>query len=148
VSDLTIRPTVKFIMVRTVVAALIFLALEIAWFAKWRDVKELRYLPLVAPLIFLWPGLRALRRPFTTITVTGDRLRLETGALAKSTRTIQLSKVQDVRVDQTMWQRTFGVGNISIETAGEASRLTLVDIDAPQAVADQLLDRTHTGSAS
>jgi putative membrane protein len=147
-SDLTIRPTAKFILVRTVLAALIFLAFEIAWFTQWRETHQddvLRFLPMVAPLIFISPLLRALRRQFTSVTVTGDRLRMETGALAKSSRTIQLSKVQDVRVDQRVMQRMFAVGNISIETAGEASRLVLEDIDNPQAVADQLLDRAHQG---
>jgi uncharacterized membrane protein YdbT with pleckstrin-like domain len=147
-SDLTIRPTAKFIMVRTVFAALIFLALEIAWFTQWREAHQddvLHFLPMVAPLVFIPPLLRAMRRQFTTVTVTGDRLRMETGAFAKSSRTIQLSKVQDVRVDQRVMQRMFGVGNISIETAGEASRLMLEDIDNPQAVADQLLDRAHQG---
>jgi hypothetical protein len=42
----------------------------------------------------------------------------------------------------------FGVGNISIETAGESSRLTLEDIDDPQAVANRLLDCAHQGSTS
>jgi membrane protein YdbS with pleckstrin-like domain len=148
VSDLTIRPTVKFIMVRTVIAALIFLAIEIAYFTQWRDVEWLKYLPMVAPLVFISPALRALQRQFTSVSVSGDRLRLETGGFSKSSRTIQLSKVQDVRVDQTMTQRMFGVGNISIETAGEASRLTLVDVDNAQAVADQLLDRAHQGGTN
>jgi putative membrane protein len=151
VTDLTIRPTAKFIMVRTVFAALIFLALEVAWFTQWREAHQddlLHFIPMVAPLVFLWPAMSALRRQFTTVTVTGDRLRVETGAFAKSSRTIQLSKVQDVRVDQRLMQRVFGVGNISIETAGEASRMTMVDIDDPQAVADQLLDRAHQGGTS
>ena len=146
-ADFTIRPTSKFIMMRTVLAALIFLALETVWFTQWREVEALHFLPMVAPLIFVWPGLKALRRQFTTVTVSGDRMRVETGAGAKSSRLIQLSKVQDVRVDQSMTQRMFGVGNISIETAGEASRLTLEDIDDPQAVANQLLDRAHLGDA-
>jgi membrane protein YdbS with pleckstrin-like domain len=150
-SELTIRPTAKFILVRTVFAALIFLALEIAWFTQWRETHQddaLHFLPMVAPLVFIPPLLRAMRRQFTTVTVTGDRLRMETGAFAKSSRTIQLSKVQDVRVDQRVMQRMCGVGNISIETAGEASRLMLEDIDNPQAVADQLLDRAHQGGMS
>ena len=145
-SDLTIRPTAKFIMVRTVFAALIFLARGDRLVHAMARVRE-RCIscPMIAPLVFISPLLRAMRRQFTTVTVTGDRLRLETGAFSKSTRTIQLSKVQDVRVDQRMTQRMFGVGNISIETAGEASRLTLEDIDNPQAVADELLDRAHQG---
>jgi membrane protein YdbS with pleckstrin-like domain len=134
-------------MVRTVVAALIFLAVEIAWLTQWREKEALHFLPLIAPLIFIWPGMKALRRQFITVTVSGERMRVETGAVSKSSRLIQLSKVQDVRVDQTMMQRMFGVGNISIETAGEASRLTLEDIDDPHGVASQLLDRAHSGDA-
>jgi uncharacterized membrane protein YdbT with pleckstrin-like domain len=81
-------------------------------------------------------------------TITGDRLRYETGFTSKSTRTIQLSKVQDVRVDQTLMQRMFHVGNISIETAGEASRLTLVHIDNPQPLADEIMNRSHNATTS
>jgi membrane protein YdbS with pleckstrin-like domain len=148
VTDLTIRPTAKFILVRTVFATLIFLAVEIAWYTQWRENATLHFLPLIAPLIFISPALRALQRQFTRVSVVGDRLRYESGAFSKSTRTIQLSKVQDVRVDQNVTQRMFSVGNISIETAGETSRLTVPDVDNPQAVADQLLDRAHQGSAS
>ena len=35
------------------------------------------------------------------------------------------------------------VGNISIETAGEASRLTIPDVDSPQSVADEILNRSQ-----
>jgi len=91
--------------------------------------------------------MRLFQRQMTTVTVAGDRLRYESGAISKTTRTIQLSKVQDVRVDQRPMQRMFGVGNISIETAGEASRLTIPDVDKPQAVADEILNRSQ-GQAS
>ena len=96
---------------------------------------------LLAPAaLFLWPFSRGLRRRFIKIIIAGDRLRYETGILSKSTRTIQLSKVQDVQVDQTLLQRLFSIGNLSIETAGETSRLTIGNIDAPQDVADEIMD--------
>ncbi len=59
------------------------------------------------------------------LTIAGDKLRYETGLASKSMRIIQLPKVQDVRVLQSFWQRIFGVGDISIETAGENSRLVV-----------------------
>jgi uncharacterized membrane protein YdbT with pleckstrin-like domain len=90
--------------------------------------------------LFLWPISRGIRRRFTKIIIASDRLRYETGMLSRSTRTIQLSKVQDVQVDQTLFQRLFGVGNLSIETAGETSRLTIANIDQPQEVADEIMD--------
>ena len=147
-SDLTIRPTAKFIILRTVLAALAFLAIEIVWYTQWKEKDALKYLPLIAPLVFLSPAIQALRRQYTSFIVSGDRLRMETGAFAKTSRTIQLSKVQDVSVHQTVMQRIFSVGHIWIETAGQASRVTLDDIDHPQAVADQLLDRAHLGATS
>lgn len=145
--DFTIRPTAKFIVVRTVFCTLIFLAVEIAWYTQWREKEALHFLPMIAPLIFISPALQALRRRFTVVTVSGDRLRYETGMFAKSARTIQLSKIQDVTVRQGVMQRTFEVGDISIETAGTTSFETIRNVDNPQAVADQLLDRAHQGNA-
>ena len=143
--DLTIRPTAKFIMIRLVLSGVVFLAIEILYFSYWRDNDKLSWLPFVAPLVFLPALWLAVRRQFTTVTITGDRLRYEVGMFTKSTRTIQLPKVQDVRVDQRLSQRMFRVGNISIETAGEASRLTIPDVDNPQKLADTILDHTELG---
>ena len=47
-----------------------------------------------------------------------------------------------------MMQRIFGVGNLSIETAGEASRLTIFDVDGPQALADEILNRAHNAGVA
>jgi uncharacterized membrane protein YdbT with pleckstrin-like domain len=148
VTDLTIRPTTKFLKAGTILTALVFLGIEIAYFVYWRDHENLRLLPLVVPLIFIWPLARWLRLRSIRAYVTGDRLRYETGIGARTTRTIQLSKLQDVRVDQGLWQRIFDIGDISLETSGEASRLTIFNIDRPQAVADELLNRSHLGAAS
>ena len=101
----------------------------------------------VASVLFLWPALRHLRRQFTKLSIGGDKLRHETGMAAKSTRTIQLSKIQDVRVDQTLFQRLFGVGNLAIETAGETSRLVVANVDAPQPLADHLIELAQKGFA-
>ena len=43
--DLTIRPTAKFVMMRTILAVLVFLALEIAWYTQWRDNENLKFVP-------------------------------------------------------------------------------------------------------
>ena len=142
-SDLTIRPTTKFITLRAIISAIIFLAIETLYFSRWREMESLKYLPLIAPIIFIPVIMRLMRRQFAVVTISGDRLRYETGFLNKSTRTIQLSKVQDVRVDQRPLQRMFGVGNVSIETAGEASRLTVPDVDGPQSIADEILNRSQ-----
>lgn len=147
-SELIIQPTAKFLKAGTILTALVFLAIEIAYFVYWQDKEALKFLPLVAPIIFLWPGSRWLRRRYTKATVSGDRLRYESGLATKSTRNIQLSKLQDVRVDQRLVQRILNIGDVSMETSGETSRLTIPNIDNPQAVADDLLNRAHSGAAN
>jgi uncharacterized membrane protein YdbT with pleckstrin-like domain len=144
-ADTTIRPTLKFIRIGFIGCAIIALALEILYMTSLRNSLA-GWFMLIPLLILLFPASHWLRWRFTTVTISGGRLRYETGIASRSTRTIQLSKVQDVRVDQSIKQRMFDVGNLSIETAGEASRLTLVDMDKPQALADQLMDHAQEGS--
>ena len=146
-SDLTIRPTLKFIKAGAILATVVFLGLEIAYLVSWKDSLP-GWFTLLPPLILLWPAARALRRQYMKVVISGDRLRYEVGAASKTTRNIQLNKLQDARVDQSMTQRMFNVGNLSIETAGEASRLTIANVDSPQALADEIMNRAQKGSAA
>jgi uncharacterized membrane protein YdbT with pleckstrin-like domain len=148
VSDFTIRPTAKFLKLGTILAGVVFIALEYGCLTSWNDKAGSQWIMILPALIWIWPAERALRRRVITTTITGDRLRYETGAISKSTRTIQLSKLQDVRVDQRLMQRIFNVGNLSLETAGEASRLTIQNVDKPQALADEILNRAQKGATS
>jgi membrane protein YdbS with pleckstrin-like domain len=96
---------------------------------------------LVIPAILLFfTAIRHMRRRLSKVTVTGDKLRYEAGLFSKSTRSVELVKVQDVRVDQTFWQRMFGIGDLSLETAGGSSRIEMDSIDRPQAAADHILE--------
>ncbi|MBV9503473.1 MAG: PH domain-containing protein [Acidobacteriia bacterium] len=146
--DFILRPTAKFLKLGTIAAALVFLGLEIAYFSAWREIESLKFLPLIVPLILLWPLARWLRWRSTKAMISGDRLRYQIGMAARSTRTIQLSKIQDVRVDQGVWQRMFDIGDISLETSGETSRLTIGNVDRPQTVADELLNRSQHSTAT
>jgi uncharacterized membrane protein YdbT with pleckstrin-like domain len=148
VADIIIRPTAKFLKAGAIAAAIVFLGLEIAYLALWEGQFPHHWVMILPPLILLWPAARWVRRQATRTVVTGDRLRYETGLASKSTRTIQLAKVQDVRVEQRVVQRVFNVGNLSIETAGEASRLTLVNVDEPHKLADEIVNRSQAGQAA
>src|SRR5262249_49863726 len=143
VADLTIRPTAKFIKAGLVLTGIVFLGLDVLAVYESLPLWSLA-IPL---LVFLWPGVRALRRRLTCTVISGDRLRYETGVTSKTTRNIQLSKVQDVRVDQHLLQRIWNVGNLSIETAGEASRLTIPNVDHPQSLADEIMNRVQRGAS-
>jgi uncharacterized membrane protein YdbT with pleckstrin-like domain len=148
VNELTIRPTAKFIKAGAVCAAIVFLALEILYLVHRDQLGGRTWLMALPPLILLWPAARALRRNLTRAVIGTDRLRYETGVTFKTTRNIQLAKIQDVRVDQRMMQRMFNVGNLSIETAGESSRLTIVNVDSPQAWAEEIMNRAQRGATA
>lgn len=143
-AEMVIRPTTKFIKLGYVVVILLIVAGAIAQ-SRIDELKSLPtgLIPGVLALLLLWPVARHLERRFTVMTIVGDKLRYEVGMFSKSTRTIQLSKVQDVTVKQSLGQRMAGVGSLSIETAGESSRLTFPSIDAPQSMAEHIIDASH-----
>jgi uncharacterized membrane protein YdbT with pleckstrin-like domain len=141
-ADLLVRPTRKWIRLKYTIVFILF-AIAVGVYVNVLQDKLEPWLLIVPGLLFLWPLADGIRRRFTKIEVTGDKLRYETGVMSRTTRTIQVSKVQDVRVDQSFLQRLVGIGTLSIETAGETSRLTMADIDEPHAVADAIVDASH-----
>jgi uncharacterized membrane protein YdbT with pleckstrin-like domain len=141
-ADIVVRPTMKFIRARYAVVILLIVAGTVLWYMMHPDPT---WVPAVFLCLLAWPVSHHIRRQATKVTISGDKLRYELGLLSKTTRTIQLAKIQDVRVDQSLMQRLSGVGSIAIETAGEASRLTLHDIDLPQAIADEIMARAQHG---
>ena len=82
VPDLTIQPTAKFLKAGTIVAALIFLALEILYVVEWRDQVS-NWVMVIPPLILLWPLTGWIKRSMRKATIAGDRLRYEVGFTSK-----------------------------------------------------------------
>src|SRR5260370_21157275 len=125
--ELVIRPSSKFIKLAYEVVILLIIGAAIAQnqfpdrFGNWPRWA----LPAVFALLLLWPASRHWRQRFTKMTMIGDKLRYETGIMSKSTRTIQLSKVQDVTVRQTLGQRVAGLDDLSIESREENEGLNV-----------------------
>jgi uncharacterized membrane protein YdbT with pleckstrin-like domain len=144
-----IRPTMKFIYMGYAVAVLIVAALVVATMRlQWPPSIPPAWqpwIPWLPALLLLWPLKRHLRNRLTKMTILDDRLRYETGLLNRTTRTILISRVQDVTVHQRIGQRIFGIGDLSIETAGEASRETIRQIDRPQEIADLINQHSQKG---
>jgi uncharacterized membrane protein YdbT with pleckstrin-like domain len=147
-SDIVIRPSMKFIKAGYVCALLVVCAAVIVHYKYLADQHPTPYLPIASLLLLLWPIKRHLQRQTVKLTISGEKLRYETGLASKSTRIIQLPKVQDVRVIQSISQRIFNVGDVSIETAGENSRLIVENLDAPRELAEQLTDAAAHSASS
>jgi uncharacterized membrane protein YdbT with pleckstrin-like domain len=150
VTDITVRPTAKLLKAGAAAAGLAFLALEI-WCLTSLNERAGTSVIMIAPvLLALWPAARALRRKFSKLVISGDRLRYETGMLSKATRNLQLSKVQDISVSQHLFQRMLNIGHISIETAGpeRLGDFTIRNVDDPQRLADEIMNRAQPGATS
>ena len=96
--------------------------------------------------LLLWPAARQIRRRFTRLTVKEDKLRYQAGMLSKVTRSFPLGRIQDVRVEQSVVQRLFGIGDLSIDTASESGPLVMRNIDSPHEIADAIAEASHQKS--
>lgn len=129
--------------VKTAYALVAILAAAIA--AYWLSASNPPDVPWWVPMLFpvallLLTAIRHMRRRTTSLDVGGDRLRYESGLFSKTSRIMELAKVQDVRFDQSMGQRIFNTGDLSLETAGESSRIVMPSIDRPKEVAEHILE--------
>lgn len=120
------------------------LAAEVAIAAYWAIAQPQGPVPFWAPMaipvvLALFVAIRNIRRRMTLITITADRLRYESGLFSKTIEIVELVKVQDVHVHQTLGQRIFNIGDIAIETAGRASGIPMPSIDSPEDVAEHIL---------
>ena len=141
-AEMIIRPTMKFIYlgyasVVVIVVALVVLLEHIQMPVGIPSALQ-PWIPWLPVLLLLWPAKCHLHRHFTKLTILDDLLRYERGILGRTTRTILISRVQDVTVHQSISQRIFGVGDLSIETAGQSSWEAFVDFDRPQEIADHI----------
>ncbi|OYT70560.1 MAG: hypothetical protein CFK52_10835 [Chloracidobacterium sp. CP2_5A] len=90
---------------------------------------------------FIIAGVKHLAQWSETYTLTDEKIEVSAGILAKTTRNIPLSKVQDVTVEQTLAQRLLGLGDVIVDSASATGKITLRRVAQPQSVADQILRR-------
>jgi uncharacterized membrane protein YdbT with pleckstrin-like domain len=119
---------------------LTFLLFALVYGFNNNRANPMDWLMIIPAAVLLWTVWRHIRLRFTTLTLHGGRLRFETGMLSRSTRALELSRIQDVRVDQTLFQRMLGIGTVTFQTAGEVGQISMTNVDRPHAVADFILD--------
>jgi membrane protein YdbS with pleckstrin-like domain len=138
---MVIRQSSKLIVTGYILFVLVEIGVLIVWLGTDRHPDIPLWVPMLLPAVLLvFLAIRHLRRLATKLIVEGERMQFEEGIFGKSTHTIELSKVQDVRVDQTLMQRMMNVGNLSVETAGGSSRIAMASIDRPHEVSSHILD--------
>jgi len=140
-----LRTSVKIIKFGYLICVLVAIGIAVYLSAIHNQDQRMWALLAIPALGIITLAIRHTRRLLIKLTILDDRLRYEAGLLSKSTRTMELTKIQDVRVDQTLGQRMLDIGDLSLETAGESSRIVMRSIDNPHAAADRILElsRAH-----
>jgi|ERR1044072_379999 uncharacterized membrane protein YdbT with pleckstrin-like domain len=133
----TVRPTLIFIKLGYLLAAigaiaLVFLLALIP--APW-------YISILLGLaLLLIPAYYHLRRNMVRYTLTDSKIEIDTGLIARTTRNIPLTKIQDVTVSASIPQRLLGFGDLIIDNASELGGTTVLhNINKPRHHADLLL---------
>jgi uncharacterized membrane protein YdbT with pleckstrin-like domain len=133
----TVRPTIIFIKIGYALAVLAGVAL----------VFLLAMIPIPAYISILFalalllvPAYYHLRRNMVRYTLTDSKLEIDTGLIARTTRNIPLSKIQDVTVSASIPQRLLGFGDVIVDNASEMGGTTVLhNISNPRQYADLLL---------
>lgn len=133
----TVRPTMIFIKLGYALAVLAAFALVLL--LAWIDVPAMISVPLGLALLLV-PAYYHLRRNMVRYTLTDSKLEIDTGLIARTTRNIPLSKIQDVTVSASIPQRMLGFGDLIVDNASEVGgTIVLHNISNPAHYADLLL---------
>jgi uncharacterized membrane protein YdbT with pleckstrin-like domain len=84
-----------------------------------------------------------------SLVVTDKRVTLRRGLLSKATNDVLIADIRNVKIEQTMGQRIFGVGKVAVSTAGQADmEIEVQGLPAPERVKAIINDRrTALGAA-
>jgi uncharacterized membrane protein YdbT with pleckstrin-like domain len=133
----TVRPTLIFIKVGYALAVVGAIALVV--------LLALIHVPfyisiLLALALLLIPAYYHLKRNMVRYTLTDSKVEIDTGLIARTTRNIPLTKIQDVTVSASIPQRLLGFGDLLIDNASELGGTTVLhNITKPRHHADLLL---------
>jgi len=141
-STFEVRPSPKFLIVGSVLEALLLVPAVYAMVTYGEQYVWLLAIPVA---LGIFTAVRWIVKSSTRITVADGRLRYQSGIASKTTRTLELARIQDVTVKQSMSDRMLGLGAITVVTASETGSITMEQIDQPQRVAEQILDTARAG---
>jgi membrane protein YdbS with pleckstrin-like domain len=136
----TVRPTMLFIKIGYVAAIVgaILLTVLLAM-VRFVDIPLYVSLPIALALLLI-PAYYHLKRNMVRYTLTDSKIEIDHGLIARTTRNIPLSKIQDVTVSASILQRMLGFGDIVIDNASEVGGTTILhNINSPRQYADLIL---------
>lgn len=133
----TVRPTMIFIKVGYLIAAL--LAIGLVVLLAQVEAPVLLSVPIAFALLLI-PAYYHLRRNTVRYTLTDSKIEIDKGLIARTTRNIPLTKIQDVTVQASIPQRLLGFGDVIVDNASDTGGMTkLENISNPRHYAELVL---------
>ncbi len=133
----TVRPTMIFITLGYALA--VMGAVVLVFLLALINVPAYISIPLALALLMI-PAYFHIKRNMIRYTLTDSKIEIDTGLVARTTRNIPLSKIQDVTVSASIPQRLFGFGDLIVDNASELGGSTVLhNISKPRHYADLLL---------
>lgn len=77
----------------------------------------------------------------TKLEIGNGEISLEEGLLSKGRTEVDITSVRSVKVYQSFMNRLFGVGNVSVFTAGDAPEISAIGMPRPQEFKDIIKGR-------
>jgi membrane protein YdbS with pleckstrin-like domain len=133
----TVRPTMIFIKLGYAIT--ILAAIALVFLLALIPIPAYISIPIALALLFI-PGFYHIKRNLVRYTLTDHKVEIDTGLIARTTRNIPLTKIQDVTVSASIPQRILGFGDLLIDNASEIGGTTILhNISKPRYYADLLL---------
>lgn len=136
----TVRPTMLFIKLGYALAVIGAIALIVLLnMIKFIDIPLIISVPVSLALLLI-PAYYHLKRNMVRYTLTESKVEIDYGLVARTTRNIPLSKIQDVTVSASIPQRILGFGDVVVDNASEIGGTTVLhNINTPRQYADLIL---------
>lgn len=136
-ADRVLHPSMKTVWLSYLIVFLIVCACIWAYYTYASDKPAwLMAIPLV---LFLFPLRAHFSRRLITLKLESHHLTLESGLFSRTRRTLDMAKIQDVTVRQSVGQRIMGVGDVMLEDSGKGGTLGIYNIDNPRLIADEII---------
>ena len=136
----TVRPTLLFVKIGYVAAIVGAVVLTILLaMISFIDIPIYLSLPIALALLLI-PAYYHIKRNMVRYTLTDSKIEIDYGLIARTTRNVPLSKIQDVTISASILQRILGFGDVVIDNASEFGGSTILhNINNPRHYADLLL---------
>lgn len=136
--DRTIRPSMKTVWGAYALVVIVIGAGVWAYYSYGQNQPP--WLMAIPCIGLLFPVKMHLSRRLITMRLHDNHLTMERGFFSRTRRTVDMAKIQDVTVRQSFGQRLMGVGDLMLESAGEAGAMGMENLDHPRAIADAIIE--------